>query len=472
MSHCLHYTHYVPMTLRLIVLKPQEGTFSDDQIQRIQKCTTRQDFEYEYKLFEEAYPIAAKYLYALDHDKTFLYKILDKGYTTHGHHTSNVVEITNNIIVEARLRDPYYLVDFMMVWHGKKIAERQGIGRELIKNKYLLTVYAARLLGKNENIARESIIKISAQGLKHYLVSIEEEVEGSTSTVTKRYNVNLDEKTCSCSFVNTHRIPCAHVIAVLDSLNLRDTVEGRETFRKEWIAPYFWTENYIQAYENEYVRAPEWDNSAVLQLPKGARVVTEPVIKKNHTKRNPIKRKTGSGGTRSRAVWNDRGFRKYKRRQGSRAGPANQYVRISNPDIFKKKPCGRKPLSRTQRSEGSVLARQQLMEAIKERQQNSSCAGAPSRAPSNTEVVTKRKRSKTRRSKRTRSKRSRCKRSQPDVSRNDSSTTPLPVFPVITQPEFPKLPVFPLTTPPNLPMITPLPFSPTPFGFPLLFTTL
>ena len=279
---------YLPVTSRMT----QEANFSDDQIIRIQKCRTRNEYEKELKLFQSAYPKAAEYLDGLTHEKTFLYSILAAGYTTHGHQTSNLVEITNKIIAEARHRDPYYLQDFMTIWHGEKIDERQDIGRKLKKNKSLLTVYAARLLGKSEHFAAENPMEIRAQGVKNYLVSVEEEEEeGATPTVTKRYVVNLDEKTCSCSFMATHRIPCAHVVCVLDHLNLRDTVEDRLTFLKEWVAPYFWTKNYVEAYEKEYVKTPVWDTSTELKLPKGARIVTAPLMKKNHTKRNPVKRK-------------------------------------------------------------------------------------------------------------------------------------------------------------------------------------
>ena len=55
---------------------------------------------------------------------------------------------------------------------------------------------------------------------------------GSTSTVTKRYDVNLCEKTCSCNFVHTHPLPCEHVITAYDHMELRDSVDLRETFRK------------------------------------------------------------------------------------------------------------------------------------------------------------------------------------------------------------------------------------------------
>ena len=498
---------YLPVTSRMT----QEANFSDDQILRIQKCRTRNEYEKELKLFQSAYPKAADYLDGLTHEKTFLYSILAAGYTTHGHQTSNLVEITNNVIKEPRHRDPYFLLDFMVIWHGEKIDERQGRGRKLMKNKSLLTVYAARLLGKSEHIAAENPMEIRAQGVKNYLVSIDEQEEGETSPVAKRYVVNLVEKTCSCSFMATHRIPCAHVVAVLDHLNLRDTVEDRLTFMKEWIAPYFMTKNYVDAYEKEYVKTPVWDTSSELQLPTGVRIVTAPSMKKNHTKRNPVKRKTqGSGGRRTRGVWDARGFCKRKRRQGNRAGPANPFVRISNPDIFKKKPCGRKPLTYQQRREGSDLARQQLLEAIEERKQGSKRTGSKrTRSKRGRQLVeaieeskqgSKRTGSKRGRSKRARSKTTRSKttRAPPDTenpvvlsqpavqslaavpemsvrTQSDiSSLVTLPVIPVMDPPDFSSLatlPALPLVNTPSFPItsfgdMNPYLFSPvTPFGF-------
>ena len=89
---------------------------------------------------------------------------------------------------------------------------------------------------------------------------------------------------------------------------------------------------------------------------------------RKNQRRNATKRKSkGEGGRRSRAKFDRKGYEQYKRQQGTRQGPFNPFVRISDPTIFDKKPCGRKPLTYQERSEGSKRARRRLLEEGKKR---------------------------------------------------------------------------------------------------------
>ena len=112
---------------------------------------------------------------------------------------------------------------------------------------------------------------------------------------------------------------------------------------------------------------PHWDKSK-LQVTQGERVVTKPFMARKNQRRNATKRKSkGEGGRRSRAKFDRKGYEQYKRQQGTRQGPFNPFVRISDPTIFDKKPCGRKPLTYQERSEGSKRARRRLLEEGKKR---------------------------------------------------------------------------------------------------------
>ena len=301
------------------------------------------------KIIKSSYPKLAEYLQTkCEPEKTFLYSILEQGYTTHGHNTSNIVEIMNNVITDARFHDPYFLIDFMLQWHGGKIAERQGIGEQITAENKLVTLYAYTMMCKREVFAREKQLKIKSQGNQIYLVTDEDDGE--------RYHVDLKKKTCSCPFVRTHRLPCEHVICVLDKHGLRRTPELWDTFREDWVAPYFWSENYVDAYMNEFVMTPYWDKRDKLKVTEGERVVTKPLMKKNQ-RRNVTKRKSkGEGGRRSRAKFDRKGYEQYKRQEAGRPGPFNPFVQISDPTIFDKKPCGRKPLTRRERYGGSKRA--------------------------------------------------------------------------------------------------------------------
>ena len=76
--------------------------FHAEQVHQIQQAKTENEFKQKLSLLRRGFPEAANYLNALDHEKTFLYRLLEEGYTSHGHRTSNVVEIMNKVIKEAR----------------------------------------------------------------------------------------------------------------------------------------------------------------------------------------------------------------------------------------------------------------------------------------------------------------------------------------------------------------------------------
>ena len=222
--------------------------FHDDQVFRIQKCNTKQDFTKSLNSLRRGFPHAADYLDALPHHSTYLYAMLDNGLTTHGHKTSNVAEIVNNVISDVRFEHPYIFNDFLVKWHGEKFGERQDLIKEIQRREHLLTPYARRLLGKSEHKAREENLSVFDQGCNNYLVTHHKTVLGQEKT-EERNMVNLMRKTCTCPFLGTHRIPCMHVIVVLDNLNLRSNPEKYQQFRRDWIAPYFWSENYIAGYQ-------------------------------------------------------------------------------------------------------------------------------------------------------------------------------------------------------------------------------
>ena len=79
--------------------------FHAEQIHKIQQCHTRKEYDRKLALFAKGYPECAAYVDALPHETTFLYAIMEAGFTTHGHRTSNIAEIVNNVLRDAR----YYL---------------------------------------------------------------------------------------------------------------------------------------------------------------------------------------------------------------------------------------------------------------------------------------------------------------------------------------------------------------------------
>lgn len=103
------------------------ANFHADPIHDIQQAISEKEFRRLLNKFRRGYPEAAQYLDDLPHEKVFTYALIKKGYTTHGHRTSNVAEIMNSVFKEARNLDCYRICDWILRWWGRKIAERQQL---------------------------------------------------------------------------------------------------------------------------------------------------------------------------------------------------------------------------------------------------------------------------------------------------------------------------------------------------------
>ena len=211
-------------------------------------------------------------------------------------------------------------------------------------------MHFACTLHVQELFAREENLKIKAQGQGTYLVTHKLFAENKKLAKEVRNTVDIEKKTCTCPLLRKHRMPCGHVLLVLDSLRLRDDPTKFLKFRKDWFAPYFFAENYCAAYSGLAVAAP---NVCAFTVRKGERKILRPNIPPKGGKRTRTKRRTkGEGGRRSRAMFNVEEFVQRRRNAAVRTGPANGFVQITDRNIFRRKPCGRKPLSREERSAG------------------------------------------------------------------------------------------------------------------------
>ena len=252
--------------------------FHADQIHYIQQAPTEEEFKERLRVFENGYPAAAQYLNDLEHEKVFLYGIMNAGYATHGHRTSNLVEIMNNVLKYARNLDCYRICDWIVRWWGSKLAERQDVCEKITNEKTLYTPYATELISKQELFSREGDMDITRQGKNTYLISENFQDDNpqnrrnghdGPAIRVERNTVDLQHKTCTCVFPRHHRLPCKHVILAVDLEGRRGTVQGQYQFRKDWVAPYFWCENYRNAYQDVLVYAPDVNNDIYVDVPKG-----------------------------------------------------------------------------------------------------------------------------------------------------------------------------------------------------------
>ena len=76
-------------------------------------------------------PFVASYIAELSKEDSFICALLAQ--STHGHSTSNIVEIMNSVTREGRKYSPFYINDHFIEWQATKIAERQKIPQSLEK---------------------------------------------------------------------------------------------------------------------------------------------------------------------------------------------------------------------------------------------------------------------------------------------------------------------------------------------------
>ena len=158
------------------------------------------------------------------------------------------------------------------------MAERQDFVNKWTEKKFMYTKYVHDMIGRQEEFAREGYMTVKRQGADTYLVDetfIDKNPgnrrngKDGPATRTESHTVDLMKKTCTCHFLTEHRMPCKHVILVTDSKGLRSTIKGQYQFRKDWVAPYFWRENYRKAYRGISVYAPDVNNNIFADVEPG-----------------------------------------------------------------------------------------------------------------------------------------------------------------------------------------------------------
>ena len=111
-AHCLaHIVKNVRDHVRAI--PAARKSFHEDQIHNIQQAPTEEEFRTLLNRFARGFPHAAQYLDSLPHEKVFSYRFVRAGYATHGHRTSNIVAIMNNVLKQVRNLDCYRICNFI-----------------------------------------------------------------------------------------------------------------------------------------------------------------------------------------------------------------------------------------------------------------------------------------------------------------------------------------------------------------------
>ena len=259
---------------------------------------------------------------------TFTYALLVGGYANHGHGTSNLVEILNSVLLIAREDTPYYMNDHILVWQATKVAERQKISKKMMTSGALYTPYATKFIGRQELMAREEQLRSRALGNDVYLVEHRKFYGGRW--ITTRHRVNLNAATCDCAAFGCNRMPCMHVIVVVDANEGRDSPEKKLAFREKWVAPYFHAEAYSKAYKGRTLTPPDLNEDphvpGVTDAPD--RVLPPPLPNPNVGRQRQKRMKSGKK-RRTRAGWDADKYVKRTRSLWEASGPANPFVQAT-----------------------------------------------------------------------------------------------------------------------------------------------
>lgn len=128
-------------------------TFEDKSAWDLQMATTEHEYLQVLEQLRAYCPEGAAYFNDLpEHDQVFQYALNRDKVATHGHKTSNVVEVTNAIWKEARKNAPYRLNVVLLKWMGEKYAERVIRITKFMKEGHQFTKYCSDLWNTNVRI--------------------------------------------------------------------------------------------------------------------------------------------------------------------------------------------------------------------------------------------------------------------------------------------------------------------------------
>jgi len=155
-----------------------------------------------------------------------------------------------------------------------------------------------------------------------------------------RHTVDLRQGSCSCSFWLENRIPCMHVVYCVDKKKARDTPAKWLAFRSKWIPEYFWSENYIAAYDKITLTVPHICYDPKVRVTKGKRVVLPPPQETTTKNARNTKVSMGRAGKRSRAIWDANSYARRINARLKTTGVTNTFVNITDETIFQRQPQG------------------------------------------------------------------------------------------------------------------------------------
>ena len=140
------FRHIIANARRWVNQQKSGEKFTDEQAWTLQRAKTYEQFQLRLNVLAQDSPLAAIYFNTkVHHPDAYQYAFYDADVATHGHATSNAVEILNGAFVEARHHLPYWFNDKILIWMGDKHSEREKTMKAEISQQRLLTPYVRKL---------------------------------------------------------------------------------------------------------------------------------------------------------------------------------------------------------------------------------------------------------------------------------------------------------------------------------------
>ena len=264
--------------------------FRDDLAWSVQKATSSREYESQLATFRKHNSDAAEYLSNLDVKKWATYALLEQGYHTFGHSTSNIVEALNGVFVDIRKEHPLQCVDSIVAWTMKKLSKRRDHAKELQSRNAILTHYAKTLSDEQRDLMRAGQYMVIPSTDEVFYVE-------RAALESTRYIVDVTEGTCTCPDWCMYQLPCRHIWQVGLQLGLFDGDEKMREFFKKFTNPALLSSNYATAYQEYSIQLPRLDDSCGPCAPSCSVVLPPATLMRKKRGKKPTKRKRSRGHT-------------------------------------------------------------------------------------------------------------------------------------------------------------------------------
>ena len=142
--HCHCFQHIIDNCRKHI--KGSGTKFEDKTAWYMRNADSYRGFLHHLQAIQAVCPMAANYFRSkVNHQRTYQYAINQRNIATHGKKTSQSVESTNAVFVNARHHTPYRQSNIVLAWVGNQYDKHLKEINKWLEGQHILTPYAAKL---------------------------------------------------------------------------------------------------------------------------------------------------------------------------------------------------------------------------------------------------------------------------------------------------------------------------------------